>query len=92
MVLNEQKTINLNGINVCFVYNAPKVVTFKNQDYWYTSLIFNITKQNNFDYNMIAIIPPTNDVNHNGQFSYTLSHLAYSNFNKLYSYLFEIFS
>lgn len=92
MVSGEQKSLSLKGIKVCFVYNSPKVVKYKNQNYWYKSLIFNICEQNDFSYNVIAIIPPTTDVNYSGAFSYTLSYLAYSNFNKLYPYLFEIFN
>lgn len=98
-IFSSTKTqINFDGINVAFVYNSPKVLksngkiyTVNNNDYWFKTLVFNINDNNQFAYNMVAVIPNENDVNYLGEFAYNVGIKACSNFSNLYNYCYQLF-
>ena len=99
IVDSDESTVNFKGFKISFVYDSPQAVRYKNkvytneqQSYWYQSLIFDVTYDNSFKYNTIAIIPPENDVNYISQHSYTLHYEVCSNFSNTYTYCLNLFS
>ena len=90
--------INFSGIKINFIYDNPQVVKYKkklythnDETYWYQSLIFDITDSNKYQLNKVAIIPPPSSNNYISTYNYSLSYLAYSNFNKTYNQAITLF-
>jgi hypothetical protein len=90
--------ISFDGIKVNFVYNLPQPVRLKSNiysnngtTYWYKNLIFTISDVEEFQYNTVAIIPPSKDSNYINKYTYSLNYQAYSNLNKTYNTLIKYF-
>ena len=90
--------ISFDGIKVNFVYALPQPVRLKsniysynNTTYWYKNLIFTISDVDGFQYNTVAIIPPSNDSSYINQYTYSLNYQAYSNLSKTYNTLIKYF-
>jgi len=95
---NFQQTLKIDTFAVNFVYDTPQIVKYKKSaylthdgNYWYQSLIFNISSQNKFQYNLVAIIPPETSNQYVSNFSYNLHYNLYSNFGKTHSTLNKIY-
>lgn len=91
-IVEHASSVDFDGLKVNFVYDSPNVVKQKNNLYiidgeecWYQSLIFDISSQNKYQYNSIAIIQPDNT------FDYSVIYKAYSNFGKCYDDLIKLF-
>lgn len=91
--------IDFSGIKIVFMYNNPQTVKYKkklyshnDKNYWYQSLIFNITDYNGFKHNTIAIIPPSEDKSFVSYFNYNLYYQAFSNFKNVYNIALDLFS
>ena len=91
IVKNNATEIDFSGVKISFVYDLPQAVSYKNkiytnngETYWYTTLIFNVTDTNKYQYNHISIIPPEDSNNYNGQFNYSLHYEIYSNLNSTF--------
>ena len=90
--------ISFDGIKVNFVYALPQPVRLKsniysysNTTYWYKNLIFTISDVDGFQYNTVAIIPPSNDSSYINQYTYSLNYQSYSNLSKTYNTLIKYF-
>lgn len=98
VVENQSTKINFTGIKINFVYDSPQIVKYKNKlytnnddNYWYQNLIFDINNADKFQYNNVAIIPPSSSKYYIGQYNYSLHYKAYSNFNNVYNYTLSLF-
>ena len=96
--ISDRNKINFTDINIAFVYNTPQVLksngkihSLNGENYWFKTLIFNVKNNNSFKYNTIAVIPNENDINYIDEFDYNVSLQAYSNFNSLYNYIYQLF-
>lgn len=94
----DNKSVNFGGIVINFEYDTPQVVGYKNKVYnynnstfWYQNLIFEISNNNTFEYNKVAIVPPVGDIDYVSPHNYKLVYLAYSNFSQVYGYVNEMF-
>lgn len=92
------RQIDFSGIKISFVYDTPQIVKFKNKtyldgtnSYWYKTLVFDISSQDTFSYNTIAIISAQNSDNIDLQYTYQLQYLTFSNYNNLYKYSLSLF-
>lgn len=98
IITHEVQQIDYADINIEFIYDAPQIIktngkTFKlnGEVCWYQSLVFKISKNNNFKYHSIAIIPPSDSNNYISPSHHTISCKAYSNFNDLYKTSIRLF-
>ena len=98
IINGEYQEINFKGFKIGFEYSSPKPVkngksiyTLNGEYYWYKSLIFDVNSEDNFQYNYIAIIPPTNANYYLGQNTYCLQYKSFSNFNNVYNYVSHLF-
>lgn len=94
----DNKSFDFIGIKINFVYDSPQVVNYKskmytlnNQPYWYQNLIFEISNDNQFKYNTIAIIPPVDSSYYQGTYNYSLQYKTFSNLNNTYNYALKLF-
>ncbi|MBQ7881033.1 MAG: hypothetical protein IJ358_04250 [Clostridia bacterium] len=99
IIENDNSPINFKGIKISFVYNTPQVVKYKSklynhngENYWYGKLIFDITQDDAYQYNTVAIIPPENSNMYVSAYSYSLYYSGYCNFNSVYNNALQLFN
>ncbi len=87
------------GIKVKFVYSSAQPVKLNNssyelnnQVYWYNSLIFNITSNDEYSYTNIVILPSENDSNFTSRNTYNVYYTSYANFASSYNVINSHFS
>ncbi|MFQ6724169.1 MAG: hypothetical protein ACLRFE_02415 [Clostridia bacterium] len=92
IIENDPSSISFEHIKLCFDYNLPQslklkndLYSYNNNVYWYQQLIFDIINNDDFKYNSIAIIPPSNSPYYVDQFTYTLQYLSYSKLDNAYN-------
>lgn len=98
IVEHEVRMVDYSGISIEFVYDSPQVIKTNgkiykvNGDvYWYQSIVFNISKTDNFKYNTVAVIPPYDSNNYISPLHHTVSCKIYSNYSKLYKTSISLF-
>lgn len=86
--------IDFDGFNINFIYDTPQVVKTKNgtykydnTNYWYTSLMFNITDTSSWQLNKVYIIPTEESDEFVSYYTCNLYYNIYSNYEKLYPLL-----
>ena len=91
IIEHSSKTVKFDGIKVSFIYNTPQIAKLENKIYpnqvWYQNLMFEISSEDTFNYNSVAIISPESN---STTFSYKSHYLTYSNYCELYNYLSSI--
>ena len=98
IVKNAVTDIKFDGIKINFVYDLPqsakcknKLYQHNNEVYWYQNLIFDVSSANNFNYQQVAIIPPSSASDYVNPNTYYLHYMAYANFSKLHNYVANLF-
>lgn len=97
---NPASNVKLNNIAVALIYDTPQVLRCKKnlytdsngRNYWYQSLIFNVSSADNYQYHSIAIIPPEDSPEYVSNFHYTMHYQVYGNFSDLNQYALQLFN
>lgn len=87
--------LDFNNLLISFAYYAPqpvklndKTYSYNGSGYWYKNLVF-IIPDTNWDYNSVAIIPPSDSNHYVSAYNYNLYYQTYSNYSLEYNNLYK---